>query len=294
MQAGEIPEHRGALVRETSAPGVTTHRSPEEGPVVLLLLGLHGDEAGDVEASLRALVDELLERGTVRVVRCFPEQPTERCIGPREEDPNRVFPPNDAHGDDFAVRQRLLMRLVQDSEIVIDVHRYHQRAGGPIAFPFDAWGVEMARKMGVERTVVGLVETVDGALAMWSHLQGRRTLVLEAGPKSAVKSTDHDVLIAAHALLLALDMTTQALTEGYLGEWPQGPPLLRCHGAVPAEGLTAKQREALDREPHLGPLSEKVVATLDLHPDSRLLMINPNADPVAFACLPEGDLTPAS
>lgn len=294
MQAETNAGNTGDRRVKSSPPGISTHDSQEPGPSVLLLIGLHGDEAGQAEAPVRALVDAVLLRGTVRVVRCFPEQPDQRCVGPREEDPNRAFPPDDAHMDPFAQRQRLLMQLVEEAEIVIDFHRYHQRSGGPIAFPFDSWGQQLAQRIGITRIVLGLVDTVDGALAMWAHDRGRQALVLEAGPKSSGEDTDHDILIATHALLKALGMANSGPVAAFRGTWPDGPALLRCHGAVGAEGLTRGQQRSLDEEEHLGPLSERVIATLGLSPDARLLMINPDADPVAFACLPEPDITSSS
>jgi hypothetical protein len=279
---------------KTPPEGISLHHSAEPGPSVLLLIGLHGDEAGEVEEPLRDLVGEILTRGTVRVARCFPDQPHQRCVGPRIEDPNRAFPPKDTHKDAFAERQRLLMTLVKEAEIVIDFHRYHQSAGGPIAFPFCSWGVDIAQNMGISRTVLGLVDTVEGALAMWAHREGRKTLVLEAGPKCMREDTDHNVLVATQHLLRTLHMTSRVPTREFRGQWPEGPSVLRCHGAVSAAGITEKQRRELVLEPHLGPLSERVIGALGLPDNARLLMINPDADPVAFACLPESDLTPAS
>jgi hypothetical protein len=243
---------------------------------------LHPDEAGTVWLSLLSQVEKELMSGVVTLVYCFPGFPLERGVGARKEDPNRCFPPPDKSlaGDPLYSRLRVIQKHVDACDMLVDFHRYHKEDGGMVAFPFDEEGTIFARSIGIPRVVEGLVWMVEGAVALYAHRSGKKTLVVEAGPNSTTAQTDQRVLQVVSCILKEETVKDQ---EQF---WPEGPKVLRCVRAISKSELSAERVSEMDCQRHLGKISEEMAQDLGLDLSARFLLVNLDSAPVAFACVP--------
>jgi len=273
-----------AISRLDIDEGVVRISSKSPGLHRLFLVGLHPDEAGTVWPSLLSQVEKELRSGTVTLVYCFPGFPLERGVGARKEDPNRCFPPPEKSGidDPLYSRLRVIQKYVDACDMLVDFHRYHKEDGGMVAFPFDEEGTRFAQSVGIPRIVEGLVWMVEGAVALYAHRTGKKTLVVEAGPNRTTAQTDERVLrVVSH--ILREEMVNDEEEERV---WPSGPGVLRCVRAIAKEELSKKLSDEMACQKHLGAISEEMAQSLDLDLSTRLLLVNIDSDPVAFACVP--------
>lgn len=267
--------------------GVVRFSSNLPGPHRLFLIGLHPDEAGNVWPSVLSQIEEELCFGMVTAVYCFPGFPLERAVGEEKEDPNRCFPPP----DDGVMKSPLYRRLhtiqqyVDECDELVDFHRYNKDDGGTVAFSFDDEGTRFAQSIGIPRVVEELVWMVEGAVALYAHRSGKNTLVIEAGPNSRTQQTDESVLEVVSRLLR--DSKQRERNSNPMGRdlWPEGPAVLRCVRPIYQSELSTEQLQELSHLAHLGTLSESMERALDLEKSTRFLLINPESDPVAFACV---------
>jgi hypothetical protein len=273
-----------------------------EGPQILFLIGLHPDEAGFVWEPLVSLITDELKTGSLTLIHCFPGVPLERRVGPGKQDPNRCFPPPADFDptDILQSRLNLVRQHVDACDVLVDFHRYHKEDGGMVAFPFDENGIAFGLEIGIQRIVVDLVWMVEGAVALYAHRSGKKTLVIEAGPKSRRKETDRRVLRVASRILEKIDGSLEVAPAPWIAdkdmisEWPQGAPVLRCIRAIARSEVSDAQVQNLANQDHLGPISEVLARHLNLDLSARLLLVNPESDPVAFACVPVEGFTPSS
>jgi hypothetical protein len=262
--------------------------TPEPTPSVLVTVGLHPDERGSVVDAIVHLVRALLLRGRVVVAHCFPDAPPERCIGPEKRDANRSFLPELLleGSDPFRDRLRVLAELVTGVDYLIDLHRYTKADGGPVAFPYDGRGVDLALASHVPMIVTDVVSSVEGALSHYAAKRGVLPLVIEVGPREHARASDRNALSSLLGVLRALRMVGESDTLEPATAWPEGPKVFRLIRGIPKAQVSDDLRDALASLAHMAPLPPLLAHSLDLPADARLLMVNPEADPAAYACVP--------
>ena len=163
------------------------YRSPLEGPVVLILAGVHGDEINGVEIVRRAIGQgyfENLHRGTVIAI------PILNIYGfinfsrevPDGKDINRSFPGNMNGSLASRVARVLTKKILPLADMVVDFH-----TGGQSHYNFpqirytkgDLLSEKLARAFAPPYLVVK--PTIPKSLRKVAHEQGKPVLVFEGG-----------------------------------------------------------------------------------------------------------------
>lgn len=106
---------------------VVVHRAPEDGPVLMVLAGVHGDEVNGIDSTRRLLTDlaeRPLERGTlvaIPILNVFGFLAMQREL-PDGRDLNRFFPgaPNGSLASRLA--HALVTEVLPAVDVVIDLH----------------------------------------------------------------------------------------------------------------------------------------------------------------------------
>lgn len=163
------------------------YRSPLEGPAVLVLAGVHGDEVNGVEIVRRTIAEgyfENLSRGTVIAI------PILNLYGfinfsrevPDGKDINRSFPGNMNGSLASRVARTLTKKILPLADIVVDFH-----TGGQSHYNYpqirytrgDLLSEELARAFAPPYLVVK--PTISKSLRKVALEQGKPTLVFEGG-----------------------------------------------------------------------------------------------------------------
>lgn len=264
-----------------------------EGPAVLVTVGLHPDEAGHIFGGMVQLVRTLLARGRVVLAHCFPPDlfphaTGSRFVGAERSDPNRSFTPHFlVDGTDaFSDRLRVLSQCIQSVDVVVDLHRYTKDDGGPVALPFDERGAELARKAGIPMLVHDLVSAIEGAFSLHAARAGKLPLVIEVGPRSPDGASDRNALSCLVGVLRALGMVAPEDHIGLGTRWPDGPSEFKLLRAIRRSELHPELLAQIGSLSHMAALPPALIADTGLPGSARLLMVNPEADPAAYACVP--------
>ncbi len=262
--------------------------SGRPGIPVLLTVGLHPDEAGDVVQPILHLLRLLLCRGSVTFMHVFPGSPPDRHVGVEKRDPNRSFIPEvlDVGDDPFRRRLRQLSALIDEAEIAIDLHRYSKSDGGIIAFPYDERGIALAADAELPLIVTGMVPRVQGAYALHVAKRDKIPLVLEVGPKGRPETSDRNTLSALVGALRALGNFSEHDRIDPASSWSDASGLFSLDRAIRQDELTAEGFSALRQLAHMAPIPKVLQEELNLPDTARLLLINPQDDPAAYVCLP--------
>ncbi|MCB0593506.1 MAG: succinylglutamate desuccinylase/aspartoacylase family protein [Lewinellaceae bacterium] len=193
------------------------YRSPLEGPVVLVLAGVHGDEINGVEIVRRAIAEgrfENLRRGTVIAI------PILNIYGfinfsrevPDGKDINRSFPGNMNGSLASRVARMLTKKVLPLADVVVDFH-----TGGQSHYNYpqirytrgDQKSENLARAFAPPYLVIK--PTIPKSLRRVAHEQGKPVLVFEGGESLRYDGFSIEKGLAGiQRLLFAQDMVAEA------------------------------------------------------------------------------------
>lgn len=185
--------------------GIYRIKSGLPGPTVAIFAGLHGNELAGVIAVQELASTLKLTRGSAILVVANPPavKANKRML---EKNMNRCFYPESDGSSYEDARARVLMKILDKCDALIDLHMFYDDDGVPFVI-CEENALELASKFDVDIISTNWSTTEPGATDGYMFQKGKIGVCIECGPISKPQEYKEFALRSVYQMLRYYDMT---------------------------------------------------------------------------------------